>query len=133
MATIIALIHGEAGAYGIGFPDFPGAVSGGETMDEALRRGREVLATHVEALLDAGQDMPALRTLDEMKADPALAEDFGDVAAVTAIALDLPGRAVRVNISMDENLIARIDAAARARGESRSRFLAEAARTRLAG
>lgn len=133
MATIIALIHGEAGTYGIGFPDFPGAVSGGETMDEALRRGREVLATHVEALLDAGQDMPALRTLDEMKADPALAEDFGDVAAVTAIALDLPGRAVRVNISMDENLIARIDAAARARGESRSRFLAEAARTRLAG
>ncbi|SHO65833.1 Predicted nuclease of the RNAse H fold, HicB family [Pseudoxanthobacter soli DSM 19599] len=133
MATIIALIHGEAGAYGIGFPDFPGAVSGGATIDEALRRGRETLATHIEALGEAGQDLPRVRTVDEVRADPALAEDFADAVLVTAVTVDLPGKAVRLNISMDEHLVARIDEAARARGESRSRFLAEAARTRLAG
>lgn len=132
MATIVALIHGKAGAYGIGFPDFRGAVSGGATLDEALGRGRDTLTAHVAAFVQAGLDLPPIRTLDEIKADPACAEDLADAALVAAVTVDLPGKAVRLNISMDEALVARIDAAARARGESRSRFLAEAARARLA-
>ena len=43
----------------------------------------------------------------------------------------LPKRAVRINISMDESLISAIDRAASAFGESRSHFLAEAAKLRL--
>ncbi len=74
MATIVALIHGKAGAYGIGFPDFPGAVSGGTTLDEALARGRDTLTAHVAAFVQAGLDLPPIRTLDEIKADPACAE-----------------------------------------------------------
>ncbi|MGB8365566.1 MAG: type II toxin-antitoxin system HicB family antitoxin [Rhizomicrobium sp.] len=31
---VIALIHEEDGAYGISFPDFPGCVSGGNSLDE---------------------------------------------------------------------------------------------------
>ena len=42
-----------------------------------------------------------------------------------------PKRAVRINISMDESLISAIDRAASAFGESRSHFLAEAAKLRL--
>lgn len=132
MATIVALIHGKAGAYGIGFPDFPGAVSGGATLDEALARGHDTLTAHVAAFVQAGLDLPPIRTLDEIKADPTCAEDLGDAALVAVVTVELPGKAVRLNISMDEALVARIDAAARARGESRSRFLAEAARVRLA-
>ena len=44
---------------------------------------------------------------------------------------ELPKRAVRTNISMDESLISAIDRAASAFGESRSHFLAEAAKLRL--
>lgn len=44
---------------------------------------------------------------------------------------ELPKRAVRINISMDESLISAIDRAASAFGESRSHFLAEAAKLRL--
>ena len=55
MAAIVTLVHGDAGAYGISFPDFPGCVSGGRTLDEALRRGRETLAAHVAFLLGRGK------------------------------------------------------------------------------
>lgn len=133
MATIVALIHGKAGAYGISFPDFPGAVSGGATLDEALRRGRETLAANVEAIIAEGIDLPRPRDLEAVKADPTFAEDFADAALVTAVQLDLPGKFTRVNVSIDETLLARIDEHVRSHGGNRSRFLTEAARARLAG
>ncbi|WP_185982995.1 type II toxin-antitoxin system HicB family antitoxin [Aureimonas mangrovi] len=131
MTNVVALIHGEAGTYGISFPDFPGAASGGATVDEALARGRALLATHIEALTEEKVALPALRTLEEVRADPALAEDFADAVAVTLVPADLPGRARQFTISMDENLMARIDVQAKALGENRSRYLANAARNRL--
>jgi hypothetical protein len=67
-----------------------------------------------------------------LRRDP-LFEGDSTGAVVAIVTLDLPGRAVRVNISLDETLLDQIDRAARARGESRSGFLASAARSRLAG
>jgi predicted RNase H-like HicB family nuclease len=133
MAAIVALIHGKKGAYGISFPDFPGCVSGGRTLDEALRRGRETLASHVAFMIDEGGPLPSIRDLDAIRADAEIAPSIADATLVTAVELDLPGKSVRVNVSFDEKLLARIDRAAEAEGESRSRFLAEAARRRLTG
>ncbi|BDA85646.1 HicB family protein [Aureimonas sp. SA4125] len=132
MSVVVALVHGEPGTYGISFPDFPGASSLGETMAEVMERGREALASHIEAMVEETRSMPVLRTLDVLQADPAFAEDFGDAAAVALVDVDLPGRSVRLNISMDETLVDRIDRRARALGETRSGFLASAARERLA-
>ena len=133
MAAIVALIHGKAGTYGISFPDFPGCVSGGASLEEALRRGRETLATHVAFLIDEGMSLPAVRDVDAVRADSELTSDLADATLMTAVELDLPGKSVRVNVSFDEKLLARIDRAAEAEGESRSRYLAEAARRRLVG
>jgi metal-responsive CopG/Arc/MetJ family transcriptional regulator len=49
------------------------------------------------------------------------------------VRIELADRAIRLNITMEKGLIGRIDAAAGAEGLSRSAFLAEAARQRLAG
>jgi predicted RNase H-like HicB family nuclease len=132
MGVVVALVHGEPGTYGISYPDFPGASSLGETLDEVLARGREGLASHIEAMIEDARPMPALRTLDALQADPTLAEDFGDAVAISLVDVDLPGRSVRLNISMDETLVERIDRRAKALGETRSGFLASAARERLA-
>ena len=131
MVAVVALIHREKGAYGISFPDFQGCVSGGETLDETLRRGRETLAFHIECMLDAGEDLPMVRDLDAIKADPTFEDDFADAAIVSAVDVDLPARSVRVNISLDQRLLERIDRRARDIGESRYGFLAGAARARL--
>lgn len=132
MAQVYALIHEAEGAFGISFPDFPGCVAGGATADEALARGRDALAFHVAGMIADEEPLPHLRGLGELRRDPLFENDCED-AVVALVALDLPGRAVRVNISLDETLLDQIDRAARTRGESRSGFLAAAARSRLAG
>ncbi|MGE4339221.1 MAG: type II toxin-antitoxin system HicB family antitoxin [Pigmentiphaga sp.] len=90
MATAIALIHRDEGSeYGISFPDFPGCVSGGASLEEAFQRGSDALAAHVEALMECGEALPTVRSFDALKADPALAEDFADAVLVGVVDVDL--------------------------------------------
>jgi predicted RNase H-like HicB family nuclease len=37
--------------YGVSFPDFPGCITAGRTLEEARRMAAEALALHVEGLL----------------------------------------------------------------------------------
>lgn len=132
MATVIALIHRDEGSdYGISFPDFPGCVSGGATLEDAFRRGRETLAAHVEALVEDDGGLPAVRSLDALKADPALAEDFADAELIGAVEVELPGKSKRINVSLEERLLERIDRRAQSLGLNRSAYLAEAARREM--
>jgi predicted RNase H-like HicB family nuclease len=130
MVAVVALVHGRPGAYGISFPDFPGCVSGGATLDEALRRGRDALDFHVESMMEVNEPLPKIRDIAEIRADDEYAEDFAD-AMVAVVDAEVPAKAVRVNISMDERLLDRIDRAAQATGETRSGFIAAASRERL--
>ena len=130
MEHTIALIHEEAGRFGISFPDFPGVVSAAGTLDDAIRRGAEALAFHVAGMVEDGDALPAQRTLAELRRDKTFRADAKG-AVVVAVPVDLPGKAVRVNISLDERLLAAIDRAAQAFGESRSAFLAKAAKRRI--
>ncbi len=130
MAQVIAMVHEDKGAYGISFPDFPGCVSGGKSLDEAVRRGRETLRVHVESMIENGERLPVPRSLDQLKNDATFQEDIVD-GMVVALPLDLPGRAMRINISLDENLVAAVDDAAERTGLSRSAFIAEAAKAKL--
>lgn len=130
MARVVMLVHEEGGTYGASFPDFPGATTVAGDLDTLYRKAAEVLAFHVSGMVEDGDDVPGLRTLDELCRDPAFRED-SEGALVGLVEADLPGRAVRVNVSIEENLLRRIDRAAEAAGESRSSFLAQAARARL--
>lgn len=130
MTLAYALIHEENEVFGISFPDFPGCISGGSSAEDAIRKGSEALTFHVAGMVEDGDPLPVLRSLVELQADP----DFKEAAAGAALALvpfDLPAKSVRVNISIDENLLSAIDAAARSAGQSRLSFLAEAARSKI--
>jgi predicted RNase H-like HicB family nuclease len=81
MVAIIALLHGVPGAYGVSFPEFPGCIAGGDTVDEALRRGRDALDFHVESMIAVGEALPKIRDIAEIRADPAHAEDLAEVVA----------------------------------------------------
>ena len=127
---VVALIHEENGVYGISFPDFPGVISGGSTPDEAIARGQAALAFHVEAMIRDGEPLPNLRALAELNRDPEYKEAAQD-AVVALLPFAVPGKTVRVNISIDEALLGRIDRAAAAHNQSRSAFLADAVRAKL--
>ena len=84
MAHYIALIHKDRDScYGVSFPDVPGVFTAGDTIDEAIQKASEVLAFAAEDWSDlSGEDFPAARTIDELRADA----DFHDLAADAVIA-----------------------------------------------
>lgn len=130
MARIVMLIHEEDGRYGASFPDFPGATTVAADLDTLYRKAAEMLAFHIDGMAEAGDPLPVVRSLDAWRQDAGFLADAAD-AVVGLLDIDLPGRAVRVNISLEEGLLRRIDRAAEAAGESRSGFLAQAAKARL--
>ena len=129
----VSFIHSGDGGYGVSFPDFPGCVSVGDTMEDAVRRGSEALGFHVEGLRDDGEPIPPPRSIDAIKADPDLAEwRRGADFVLVPLLLDR-GSSRRVNISLDRGLLEAIDDEARQRRMTRSAFLATAARHEIEG
>jgi predicted RNase H-like HicB family nuclease len=126
----IAIVYEEGGVFGVSFPDLPGCIASGDNLDDVMQRGAAAAAAYINSLIEDGEPVPVLRTLDQLKADPSFQEDAED-GMIVALPIDLPGKAVRVNISLDENLIAAVDRAARRAGLSRSAFLAAAAKAKL--
>ena len=125
MTSYIALLFKEADSdFGVGFPDFPGCVTAGETLQEAQRLAAEVLAFHIDGMRDAGETIPDPSTLDTIMLDPDHHDGFGFLVDVP----DPPGRSLRINVTLPEDLIQAIDRTSK----NRSGFLAEAARERLA-
>ncbi|MBU3887208.1 type II toxin-antitoxin system HicB family antitoxin [Methylosinus sp. KRF6] len=127
MSYAIAVIHEEQGVYGISFPDFPGCVSTGCSLEEAMTKGGQALALHVSGMVDDCEPLPQLRGFAELRADPELAGWFTE-AIVAAVFVDLPRRAVKVNVSIDEGLLEQVDRAAETTGLSRSAYFVEAAK-----
>lgn len=125
MTDYIALIHKDADSeFGVSFPDLPGCVSVGATMQEARANAEEALALHVEGMVEDGEPVPPPSTLDEVMADPA----NRDGAVIIVSLKDAPPRTVRVNITLPETTLRDIDAYAEAHGFTRSGMLAQAAK-----
>jgi predicted RNase H-like HicB family nuclease len=121
-----AIIDHDAGTdFGVTFPDFPGCVTTGETVQQAAVFAAEALAFHVEGMVEDGDTIP-----DPSAPDVAI-DGEGSVVARVLVPVEVPGRVVRANISLDEGLLSRLDNAAAAAGMSRSGFIAEAVRHRL--
>ena len=113
--------------YGVFFPDFPGCVFAGKTMDKALEKAREGLLFHIEGMQADGEALPRPTSLDEIMHDPK-----NKSATPAAIKVIIPtGHIKRINISMDVGLINEIDLAAKLAGRNRSEFLSDAARDML--
>lgn len=65
MSKYTSLIHKESGSdYGVSFPDFPGCVTAGVTLDEARRKAVEALALHIDGMIDDGEAIPEPTSLE---------------------------------------------------------------------
>ena len=127
-AAYVAAIHEENGVYGVSFPDFPGCVTTASDMTSAIERGTQALALHVEGMIEDAEGLPEPRAVERLRADEP---EWMDGAVLALIPVEVPGKALRINISLDETLLARIDKAAARSGQTRSGFLASAARERI--
>jgi predicted RNase H-like HicB family nuclease len=120
MTSYIGIIHKDPGSdYGVSFPDFPGCISAGADLDEARAMAQEALALHVEGMIEDGAALPEPSSLERVMNDP----NNRTGVAVLIPAPEAPDRAVRINITLPERLLRRIDE----HTGNRSRFLADAA------
>jgi predicted RNase H-like HicB family nuclease len=124
MRHYIALIHKDADSdYGVSFPDFPGCITAGSTLQEALTMAQEALAGHIAILSEDGETISAPSDMDRIMAD----SENRDGVAILVPAPEPDEKIVRVNVTFPEGLLRRIDAVA----DNRSRFLAVAAEKAL--
>ena len=122
-------VHKEKGsAYGATFPDIPGCFAGADDIQALPRAAQEA----VEAHFGADEDPIPSATSPDTWADHPDYQDGGFWMLVDIDLSRVRSRAVRLNISLPENLVRRIDATARQRGQSRSAFLATAAEHEMA-
>lgn len=128
----IAFVHKEPNScYGVSFPDVPGCTSAGDTLDEALSNAVDALSGHIR-LMEADMDaIPSPRTLEEIYDDPEVKNE-AEGAIISAVPLVRDrGSTTRINVSLDLGLLEAIDGLAKQRSQTRSAFLASAARREL--
>jgi predicted RNase H-like HicB family nuclease len=125
MRYYIAVVHKDVNsAYGVHFPDVSGCFSAVDDIEDIVPNAIEALSLYAE---DA--QLPASRSIDELRSDPDVAADLASGAFLVAVpVIENDARVVRANITMESGMLKAIDAAAKARGLTRSAFLAQAAR-----
>ena len=130
MRLYIGVVHKEPdSSYGIHFPDVPGCFSAADCLDGLLANASEALGLYFE-----DTPLAEARPIEEVREDPEVASDLAEGAFLMAVPfIELTGRSAKANITMDADLLRAIDHAAKARGLTRSAFLADLARREISG
>ena len=125
----IAYLHKDKGSdFGVSFPDFPGCITAGKTLEEARKLAVEALKLHMAGMIEDGEALPEASTLDQLARDPAMK---GAVAFLVSVGV--PEKTVRVNITARDTQIEMIDSLARRAGMTRSSYMVKSAMLGVVG
>jgi len=128
MANYIALIRKDPDSdFSVDFPDFPGCVTAGSTVDEAKDMATEALALHIKGMMEDGDAVPEPSDLEAIMRDPGNRDSVAFLVSPPMV-----DTIVRVNVTFKSSTLREIDEAAKLRGLTRSAFLADAALSRAA-
>jgi len=129
MNTYIAYVYKDPhSSFGVSFPDLPGCYGAGESYDEAIKNAKISLREYALALSDDGEAMPKPRTHSQLAGDTTEEIEMDKAAFIIEVPLLTVGVAKRrVNVSMDDRVLAAIDNACELTGLNRSAFLADIA------
>ena len=79
----IAYLHKDRDSdFGVSFPDFPGCVTAGKTLEQARRMAAEALAMHIAGMIEDDEAVPTHSKLDDLKNDLELK---GAVAVLVSV------------------------------------------------
>jgi predicted RNase H-like HicB family nuclease len=120
----IAYLHKDRDSdFGVSFPDFPGCIAAGKTLEEARVMAVEALAIHIAGMVEDDEAIPEASTLDSLAGDEAME---GAVAFLVHVEPQT-SRTVRVNITAREKQIEEIDRLAEVAGMTRSAYMVQSA------
>ncbi len=125
----VALFQEEKRGYSAEFPDFPGCVTCGDTLDEAVDHAHEALAAFVEDMAEQGRELPEPTPKKSLLA-------LDEYAGRRAINIEVNGDGsdfVTFELVMHAHLLQRIEKYSKRHGVSPADFLAVAAREAIKG
>lgn len=111
--------------YGVTVPDIPGCFSAGVTVDEAVDNAQEAILTHLEGMLMDDELIPIPSRLDVLREKNVIENAIWAICEVNTEKLSEEIK--RVNITLPERVLSKVDSYAQKKGETRSGFLMEAA------
>ena len=111
--------------YGVTVPDLPGCFSAGSTIDEALENAQEAILTHIEGMLMDNDIIPATSSIKVLKQKHVNKDIIWALCDINTSKLS--DKIKRINITIPERLLTKIDTYAQSEGETRSGFLTHAA------
>ena len=118
----IAYLHKDRDSdFGVSFPDFPGCVTAGKTLEEARRMAAEALALHIAGMIEDGDVVPDPSNLDALGKDPNMR---GAVAVLVSVE-PAAEKTVRINITARESQVEAIDQLAVKAGLTRSAYMVQ--------
>lgn len=84
MFTYIGVIHKDHDSdYGVSFPDFPGCITAGSTIEEAKKMAYEALVFHIEGMLEDNEKLPIPSKLETIVRN----DDFADGLAFLIVSV----------------------------------------------
>ncbi|MDO4698266.1 MAG: type II toxin-antitoxin system HicB family antitoxin [Pasteurellaceae bacterium] len=119
--------------YVVAVPDVPGCYSAGDTLEEALLNSRQAIESHLELLVQDGEEIPQGTSIENHRHDPDYEGHDIFFSVIDVDISHLLGKAEKINITLPSRLIRRIDAfvAEHPEYKSRSGFLAKVATDRI--
>jgi predicted RNase H-like HicB family nuclease/uncharacterized protein (DUF1778 family) len=124
----IAYLHKDRDSdFGVSFPDFPGCVTAGKTLEEARRMAAEALALHIAGMIEDGDVVPDPSNLDALGKDPNMR---GAVAVLVSVE-PAAEKTVRINITARESQVEAIDQLAVKAGLTRSAYMVQSSLNRF--
>ena len=115
--------------YGVYSPDFKTCASFGDTFEQAVSNMKKAMEICLENM-DSVPEVSDLAAIEKYAVENYPKESF---KIVCSIPVSLPkAKSVRINITMPDDILARLDKAVSGRKNARSRYIADAVRERLA-
>ena len=86
---VYAFVHEEDGSFGISFPDFPGCISTGDTLEATKNNGLEALLLHCDTMRELNKPLCSEPlSYDEIITSKRFDEQ-GDGATIIAIEINM--------------------------------------------
>lgn len=123
----------ENGGYSVMFPDLPGCVTCGEDLNESMDMAIDALTSYLETSIEDGESLPSASDFETAKTK---SQEYSKTLNIPPLKKTLyllvpatpqSDACIDSNISLQPELLAKIDAKANDEGLTRSSFLAAAA------
>ena len=113
-----ALIEGGGDGYGVVFPDLPGCVAMGHTLDEAIRHAEEALHDWMDSMEALGHQIPSPSELEDIEVTAGCT-----LTSILVVRAQRDKPSVRLNLVLDAGVADAITSEAKRRGLTRKAYI----------